>query len=423
MGAVPDTSVATPGLLAQALQGCAGHSAVRAIVANPLAHGVARPLGRSLPTAQPASLRLLRSKFKPGRKLTGYYTVVDGAGPRRRHLAVSWSADGDVRLLLSPEDPAMPQLDALSRPSQLGRLVEELSGRARPAGDLRVATLRYRPGQRHVLEARGAAGRAVYVKIDRDDSGARAVPIARFLREVFARDSLAASVAEPVGYSPAERATLWWEAPGGGLACLVRGGPGAASAVARVGRTVRAIHESATAPGSSPAALGSRAVETEVSATLRAGEHIAVLLPTIGRTYSNLVADVVAGLDGMPVEEPVLTHGDLKSDNLLVESDRLHVLDLDRACWAEPAMDLGKFLADLRWWCPSPRAVALLEDALRAGYGECDPVRWRRAALLATLFEVKFAARRCAVHQPQWAHQVRGQVVRAAEPLTGTGSR
>lgn len=424
MGVASDRSVARPNLLESALDGRGGHDAVRAVVTNPMKHGVAELLDPTLPGLRPRSLTLLRSKYKPGRKLTGYYSVAHGKKLVRHHIAVSWTIGGDVQLLMSPADPAMPHLGRLTDSSRLGQLVDELSGCGRPASDPRVTTLRYRPGQRHVLQARYPAGPAVYVKVDRDASGARAVPVARFLRQVFVGGCPSARVAEPLGFSSTERAALWWEAPGRGLASLVSCGTGAVSAVEQVGRAVRVIHESPTSgEHSALEAIGSRGVEAEAAGALRASQHISALLPTVGITYANVVADVILGLERLPVEEATLAHGDVKADNLLVDGHRLHILDLDRSCWAEPALDLGKFLADLRWWSRSQLAAAGLEAAFRAGYGECDPIRWARADLLSTLFEVKFAARRCDLHDPYWPSHVRAQVSRAAKPLSATRSR
>lgn len=416
------SSLASPESVAAALAGRDGHDAIRAVVSDPLHHGVAELLDADRPGVRTRSLVLRRSKYKPGR-LTAYYTVGEGAESAGRHAAVSWAADGSVTLLLSPTDPAMPQIARLVEPVALARLVGELSGLVRPIGGLAVTTVRYRPGQRHVLHARQPAGRAFYVKVDRDASGARAVPLSRALRHHLARELPAARVAEPVGYAPDEQAALWWAAPGHGLASVLtrQGGArlGGARVVAQLGRAVRVIHESRTAAESVPAleAVGVHAVEDEAASVLRAGEHIAALLPPVATTYADVVADVVDRLQRLSTEAATCTHGDLKADNILVDGARLHLLDLDRACWAEPAMDLGKLLADLRWWSRSRGAAAAMEGALRAGYGPCTGVRWARAELLATLFEVKFAARRCVMHDPRWPASVREQVSRAAERL------
>lgn len=150
---------------------------------------------------------------------------------------------------------------------------------------------------------------------------------------------------------------------------------------------------------------------------LRAGEHVAALLPDVGRRVEHAASDVVEGLDRVPGEAAALSHGDFKSDNLVVHGGRLTVLDLDRAAWADPAKDLAKFLVDLRWWCPGPDAASALAVAFRAGYGPCDEDRWARARLFAALFQLKLTARRCQVHHAGWGAQVRAGVGDAVEML------
>lgn len=408
----------TPAELLGALEGRAGHDAIRAIVTDPLRHGLAELLDSGEPGRSTRSLRLLRSKYKPGRKLTGYYAVAGEVGPATRHAAVSWGVDGSVTLLMSPTDPAMPQVARLADPLTLARLVEQLSGTVPSTGDPSVTTVRYRPGQRHVLHARSPGRGSFYVKVDRDASGAHAVPVARALQELLLQDPSGVRVAEPVGYSAAEQAALWWEAPGASLASTAATQAHAADVVAQLGRAVRVVHERWTASDGDPtlAALGRHSVEAEAAATLRAGEHIAALLPAVGTTYADIVAGVVERLDSLPAEEATLIHGDLKADNVLVHRDQLYTLDLDRACWADPALDLGKLLADLRWWSRSAQDPSGAESALRAGYGPC-PARWARAEALASLFQAKYAARRCLVHDPRWPDRVREQVTAAAASL------
>jgi hypothetical protein len=53
----------------------------------------------------------------------------------------------------------------------------------------------------------------------------------------------------------------------------------------------------------------------------------------------------------------------------------------------------------------------------RPGHGPCDPARWSRAELWAVFFDLKIAARRCALHEPHWAAQVTGRVQAACGRL------
>ena len=434
------------------LSGQLGHGPVRRICADPLGHGVGEVLGDCLPDASSWSFQLLRSKLKPARKLTAYYRVTPGptsgddslrhAG---RHVAVTWfaerqpgssappaadsaalpftqptsaSEDGRIVVRVCPDDPVMPQLARLSDPGHLAAVLGDLAGRRVAARQLTVDTIRYRPGQRHVQRVRLGGDAWVYVKTDRDDSGARAVTTAAFLRDRLAGEVPDATVALPLGYVAEDAAAMWWNIPGAPLSRLLSSGPGGAlRTVVHTGRLLRVLHESASGPSSLLGRGGADDVRAEAEETLRAGEHVAALLPDVGRTFEHATSDVVEGLGRVAGEAAAVSHGDFKSDNLVVHRNRLTVLDLDRAAWADPAKDLGKFLADLRWWCPGAAPAATLAAAFRAGYGSCDQARWVRARLFAALFQLKLTARRCPVHDAGWGAQVRAGVGDAVEML------
>jgi aminoglycoside phosphotransferase (APT) family kinase protein len=175
------------------------------------------------------------------------------------------------------------------------------------------------------------------------------------------------------------------------------------------------LHRLAT----SGAAVRERDAAAEAGALLGCGSHITALLPGAARAYRDLASAALEDLEALPGEEAGFTHGDFKADNVLIHASQPRILDLDRWCRAEPALDLGKFLADLAWWCPQPDDVRRLQSALRAGYGPCDALRWQRADRWAVLFMLKFAARRCVLPHPAWPSRVTAQVDAAREVLLG----
>jgi aminoglycoside phosphotransferase (APT) family kinase protein len=429
------TSPAEP--LDEVLAGRHGAAAVRRVVLEPLRFGLADLLEGWPPHRRPWSLRLVRSKYKPQRKLTAYYCATyGGAEQQDRHLAVTWCSSeaavssaaptatpDPVSLLVYPTDPSMPALGRLSRGEHVASLVASLTGAAAdsvaPPG---VRVIRYRPGQRHVLRVGGAAGSgATIVKCDRDDSGARAVPLAHDLGPVLARRCPGVGLPRPVGYSVADRAALWRECDGEPLARTVATSSRAGALVERLGRALREMHDTDVRPsapqgGNAAGPTAARDADERLALTLRAGEHIAALLPRVGEAYRTLASEARRRLGRLPHEPPLLTHGDIKCDHALVDQDRLWLLDLDRVGLGDPAQDLGKLVADLRWWCTQDRA-ARLTAALRAGYGRCDAARWARAETYAVLFQLQLAARRCAVHDPRWEQQVRSRVEEAGRSL------
>ena len=441
-----------PGMdqLDEVLSGHLGARAVRGVVLHPVHYGLAPLLDEHLPhlpRGHAWHLRLVRSKYKPGRDLTAYYAVTTQHAPGERHLAVTWHGNGaelapgaprsyaPVTVLAYPSDPTMPALTRLSDGAYLASLAASLGGSpgASPggtadaaAGPLQVRVLRYRPGHRHVLHARDpAAGPALVVKTERHGSGARAVRIAQLHGPGLARRCPGAGVARPIGVSVTDGASLWHEVAGRPLWRVL-----AASAlhvVARVGGALRVLHDSDQSHASANAGDDGaglprcRDAEEHVALTLRAGEPVRALLPAVGRTYDDLAGRLAERLDRMRDGSSALAHGDLKCDHIFVDGNRLRLIDLDRAGCGDPALDLGALMADLRWWYPDQAGAFAL--ALRAGYGRCEAARWTRAETLATLFQLRFAARRCAVHDPEWEPKVRAGVAAALGSARERGLR
>ncbi|WP_418606038.1 phosphotransferase family protein [Georgenia sp. SUBG003] len=146
----------------------------------------------------------------------------------------------------------------------------------------------------------------------------------------------------------------------------------------------------------------------EAAATRRATEHVTALRPPTGARLLRLTDHVLAELLDLPAEAGHLLHGDMKCDNVLVDGDRLRIVDLDRVTSGDPALDVGKICADLRWWAMVGTADGdELVAALLAGYGPCDDAgRLARAACYDVLFQLRAAGRRVQLHEPGWAERV-----------------
>ena len=367
------------------------------------------------------AIRLRRTKFKPGRKLTAWFDVASGGA--RRPVSVAWWADGaslppgddaleaeardrglaapfrhllldlpgPARVQAAPFDAAFPRLVPLSDPAH----ASAVSGLGPPVA---VRTLRYRPGQRHVLRY-GKGPTQVYVKLYAEkDAGARAqtaAAVGALLPETQAR----------VRWLDAERAALVAHAPGRPLAKLLLGAP--MGHLTDAGRLLSRIHQSPAAAG-----LPVHTLAAELAAVARAAEAIDALLPATGASIREVLARTAEVMAALPGEDPVVLHGDYKSDHVLVGSTTT-VIDFDRCGTGDAALDLAKFLADLRWWLPDEPARAAAEQAFLAGYGH-DGARLARARALEPLFSLKLTARRVRLHDAGWASRAAELVVAAA---------
>jgi hypothetical protein len=52
-------------------------------------------------------------------------------------------------------------------------------------------------------------------------------------------------------------------------------------------------------------------------------------------------------------------------------------------------------------------------DALVSGYGPVDPECWTRARRLAVLLQLKLAARRTPIHEPDWEARMAAEITAA----------
>ena len=397
---------------------------------------------------EPAALgrcRLHRTKFKPGQKLTAWFDAGLTARPSRP-IAVSWWAagtlpnpspddaaaeaearrrgcatpfavlgadvpDAQMRVHVAPLDPAYRGLTPMSDPAHVASVL----GLGQPP---RIVPLRYRPGQRHVLryEPVDGAGPTLFVKLYADDRGTRLARAAATVAEILGEGSDGVA-AVPVAALEAERALVFERAPGLPLRALLhRQDRRTGVALRQAGALLRRIHDAA--PADEGPALG-RSVDDELAEVTSATRAVAQLAPTLGALVGDVLARTQEALAAAPAEPAALVHGDFKTDHLLVGRRTLTLIDVDKCAVADPALDLAKFLADLRWWLRGDPAAAAAQGAFLAGYGPATAGREVRARALEPLFMVKLTARRVQVHQPRWASRTAGPIEQADHLLRG----
>lgn len=412
--------------------------------------GVARALQPLLPSGTgPLTCTVTRSKLKPGRKLTAYGEV-SGPGVPARPFAVTWATDpgrglptdtpvplprhllepfaGAVTgpdgegtaVALAPWDPAFPQLAGLYDPDHLARRLVAV-GQGPLAGPVTAVPVRYRPGQRHVLRLDRADRRpGFYAKCYRDDSGRRAVTGSRQVGAALAAWGGPAGVARAAGYLEAERTVLWTRCPGEPLSHLLQTRP---DLVRTAGAALRVVHDSAGVFDSR--GNGRSDPGAEAAATARSAEHVSALDPGAAERLASLLRTAVDRLATRPGEHGHRLHGDFKADNVVTDGEQLRLLDFDRVTVGDPALDLGKFTADLRWWAlgagGSADAAGGSADAAVAafldGYGPAPRERLERARGYDVLFQLRAVGRRVLLHEPDWHGRVHVCLDEAARTL------
>jgi hypothetical protein len=306
-----------------------------------------------------------------------------------------------MRILAAPLDPRFPALVRMSDAAFVGNLIAP--GVAPGA----VATVRYRPGERHVLRYDGPA-QAWYAKLYRPGAAGQAYRSARAVCAAIGGGPADVRAAQPLLHRSAD-ALVTPAVPGRAA--------GAENAdLGAVGSLLHVIHRGV--PPTGPAAT----LAGEIDAVERAAQHVDALLPEAGSALRRTLAAVREAGDRTGPQTATLVHGDFKLDHLLCGGGTITVIDLDRARLGEPALDLGKMLADLRWRRVGAGAAGgrHSRDRFLGGYGPIGTHGQARVGLYEAVFLLKAAARRAPLLDPSWERVV-AAAVREAEKFVQVG--
>ncbi|TLY44917.1 MAG: aminoglycoside phosphotransferase family protein [Nitrospirae bacterium] len=383
-----------------------------------------RDLSSLLPTPDrlgPCQLRYAR--FGPGSKLTAYYDAlvhIEGTeGYCVRPVAVTWGSDGDadghhgtaglaetqaeavrhgvaapfrqlvadvpdwgMHVQVSPLDAHFPQLVRLSDPCYARDVVAAAcaaSGIAPdhfPARQYTVTSIRYRPGKRHVLRydsldtvERGT----IFAKLYPSEKGERVFRVATQVAEWLAEHGQGVTSVRPLAYMAKDAVVLYPRVFGAPLSeRLHRSGQGLARCLQRAGAALHALHH---LPQAVAGPLQRYDFAAEIREIQRDSAHIPALLPPEGAAIGAILDRAQALHERLPQEPPTFTHRDFKCEHLLVAPRGLTLIDLDRCALADPAFDVGKFLADLQWWFTAYDQDELeqAQEEFIAGYAPGEP--------------------------------------------------
>jgi hypothetical protein len=340
-----------------------------------------RWVAASAPDASVAGVQVGSVLYRPDGSATLRYEVrLCGARPRTRTLLVTVPRSGsDVVVRPFPADPGLPTLARAVDPALMRALLSRVvpgTGRDRAVARCTVDVVHYPRSDRCVLRYTllpGAAGvgevrhPTVFGKVYAGGSAAAAAATALHVLRGGTRDRAGGGqlvVPQPLAVVPSLRLGLATAVPGRPLLprllrSAVEAGsaaPGAgpwtlAGSVEAAGRVLAAVHRCAV-PGSRLLPVRDLDGERErAAAQLRA---LGTVWPeAAGALHRRLGVALAGDLSGCHLHPPagtglVTAHGDFTPGQLLL-GDRAEValVDVDTLCRADPAMDLGRFLAYL----------------------------------------------------------------------------
>lgn len=318
--------------------------------------------------------RILDTKYEPGH----YCTILYQLGDELVTGAYQWDAQESqspeartvipslgMRVYRFPNDPALPSLaNVLESETVSAALAEALPEfQSNSARILRcdVQPLRFRPGRRCTVrlsvwlreEGSGAIyKRVLFGKVYHDLEKAR-----RVYEQMLSLSSSSAARAGRVSFASASAFlpdfAMVLQGPVEGVpldglfscdtqACDPRGLAGtviSASALA-------ALHTS----GLAAAAGKQRSIQAELARFKKRGARIGQVNPELGNEIHKLADALSTWVDTLGRWGAItcLVHGDCKPSQFLIQGQKVALLDFDHCGMADPAVDVGTFLATLQ---------------------------------------------------------------------------
>jgi aminoglycoside phosphotransferase (APT) family kinase protein len=302
-----------------------------------------------------------------------------------------------------PYDRRLKQLHRLGYPSARRALLSRLFFQQPDWSEAGIVSLRYKPERRYVgqllLDGRPAAVVKLYNPGEYRSvrAGSKHLRSGDLLR-----------VPQWLGRSKRYSAAAFEWLPGRVLGWLMRQPRFSLRPLDHVGQALAELHAQHNAEAR-------RIQPRETARNLRAvAASLEQLCPQLSGRASALADRLASVLEHFPQRNRAI-HGDFHPGQVVLQFDRVGIVDFDAAGQGDPASDLGNFLAHLHWEalngnCAADQLSSMVES-LCAGYGD-EAVVDRAAVYVAAglLRLAPHAFRRRASH---WADQIEATVERA----------
>jgi hypothetical protein len=324
------------------------------------AHAMGPRIGAALGAVGRGRCHVLDAKYEPGVRCTVLYR----AGDRlvRGDLLDDGSADVDpsrpivapgVRLSCFPDDPDMPGLSHAADPATLRDALRNALPGGGPILRCRVELVRYRPARRATLavQVRGPSARRAQrfvVKSYHDGRKAAAVAAEAVLLDATADPAAPLRFASVRAHLPDLSLVVQEHVPGVRLDELV-GRPGSfpVPPLRRAAVALAALHHQPVV------SRRPRPVDAELDRFMSRALRVAEVDRGTGGALVHLATRLAATAQDVPTGVVRLVHGDCKPCQFLLwdegrDEGAVVLLDLDSCGQADPAGDVGTFLATLR---------------------------------------------------------------------------
>ena len=287
----------------------------------------------------------------------------------------------------------------------------------------RAEMVKYRPVRRATLrlsieastaEGEARAERQFYAKLYPDAAEAdRAHGMQQMLHQQLEREGSSFVVAEPVAYVPDLQTVVQTAVPGVSLHGLVASGGDAGEALRLAALAVARLHGLGLDQGRLEGYESPRSLHNRIARLERDAAQLSAACPDLGETIAAIVARIASGLGEVALGP---THGDLKPEHILLDGERVAIIDVDFLREADPVLDvlsMARHLAKAQAAAPMALDAAAEYVFTEAYLAQSPPERRARLPLYRAMDDISDAAALLASEEPEAQAGARGFVRRA----------
>lgn len=306
-------------------------------------------------------------------------------------------------------DREMKALRRLFDPERYPRQIRQLLRATPTLWDAQLDTLRYKPERRFVgrLLYKGQPAAVLKVYCQRD------------FKTAFAGAAFAAAIGHTrlLGALATHRILAVSWLPGTPLQ-LHTGDTLAPKTLRRVGAKIAELH-GGIINHSVP-----RTREFEAEATIDAAESLAFVCSHLSARIREIAWRAVEDLRSAPFR-PCSIHGDFSADQIIINGERVEIIDWDNAACGDPAADLGSFIARLEadatnGTMPASATERAVEE-LRSGYEEVTGTLPAAIDLQTVIGLIRLASENFRNRIPNWPERTEALLDRSEEIYRRTG--
>ena len=309
-------------------------------------------------------------KYRPSHRCVTTYEMMVGTAdstPERTIGVLEFTPEGVLPRLYTTDD-RLPWLARAADMNEIQRLFSELPGYGDQTKLLEIFPVRYKPGLHCVIRyaVQTSSGKEMFYGKSFSGNAERLMKTIMDLHQSSQENPDMPLISSPVAVWPEMEMILQAAVPDGiefthfaydqAYEASVR-----EDWMVKAGRALGVFHNNSTEPNEI------KTIHDDLRDLHEFPLIMAKVEPELATKYEEVIQQINTKVDHFREPKAVASHGAMRTDQFILQGERLAMIDLDSYCWANPARDLGNFLAYLCWKAiRQPEHAQFVERAGRA---------------------------------------------------------